>query len=265
MRVHVTMSDVYGVALKQALQVFNCEIALDSETADVIVVEDDLDLERLYTPHQHFIMASRRNPGDMPKNCSWLDIDSPAMLKPLLDSLPGPKKVQTADQTTQAVEVSQEFETSKVYAPKDTSHALRILVADDKTANLQGALDLLGGQHFVTLANGYGEGRRLIRDCEYDVVLSDCQMPFGSDTNTAFSAYASLVGQTVPCGTYLMFPATKKGAKFAIVTDGNHHQDWTSAIFDDLHEPQVINGQPVLLINYLGKQWDKALEALLAV
>jgi phosphorylcholine metabolism protein LicD len=265
MRVHVTIQNVYGTALKQVLQIFNCEIALDSETADVIVVEDDLELERFYTSHQQFIMVKRSDPGDMPKNCSWLNENEPSSLKKILKSLSDTKQVPSVISEVPQIQMIKGFEISKVYSPENTDQALRILIIDDKDENLQHALDLLGDNHFITLANGYGKGYKLIEECHYDVVLCDCQMPFGSGENTAFSAFASLVGQTVPCGTYLMFPATKKGAKFAIVTDGNHHQDWTSAIFDRLRDPQIINGQPVLLINYLGKQWDKALEALLAV
>jgi hypothetical protein len=38
-------------------------------------------------------------------------------------------------------------------------------------------------------------------------------------------------------------------------------------LFDDknLRQPQEVNGQPVLLINYMGKQWDKALKAVCAL
>jgi hypothetical protein len=48
------------------------------------------------------------------------------------------------------------------------------------------------------------------------------------------------------------------------VTDAGHHGDWVSALFDDsdLRKLQEVNGQPVLLINYMGKDWNKALKAI---
>ncbi len=63
-------------------------------------------------------------------------------------------------------------------------------------------------------------------------------------------------------GLFLVFSATMRGVRFVIVTD---HRDWVSAIFDDLHESQAINSQPVLFINYMSKKWDLALEKIMSL
>ena len=139
-------------------------------------------------------------------------------------------------------------------------------MVDDKPENRRSALSLLQENHFVTLASGYHEALRLIRENAYDVVLSDCQMQPETE-DSSLSVENVVIGETVPNGLFLIFHATKRGARVAIVTDANHHEDWVSAIFDDddIRKPQNVNGHTVLFINYMGKRWDDALEKILSL
>ncbi len=116
-------------------------------------------------------------------------------------------------------------EIGKEFSPRETTTASQhVLVVDDKPKNLELAMTLLNPDNFVTLASGYDEGLRLIKENRYDVVLSDCQMK--PDTkNSPLSVESIVIGQTVPNGIFLIFHATKRGARVAIVTDADHHQN----------------------------------------
>ncbi len=262
LKIHVTIPDPIGAAIKTVvgLSLSNEPHYPDLATADAVIVGSKRELERFYNDKQRFLIISSRDPGRLPKNVVWVDQMRVVEALPELHKWNAELEEKLGQSTTTPIS----FETGKEFEPQNTEGALHILVVDDKPSNLKRALELLGNRHYVTLAKGYADGRRLIAERSYEVVLSDSQMPLGFDAKTALSEDAIEVGSTVPCGPYLVFPATKKGAKVAIVTDANHHQDWTSALFDGLRQPQTINGQTVLFINNLGKAWDKALEALLA-
>lgn len=207
-------------------------------------------VKRLYSKDQMFLVISlaKDAPEVLPENIKWIYFENAVikLLKFLNEYVP------------QNVHLKRCIE---LQPATDATNPLHLLVVDDKNENLQGAVELLGKYHFLTLAGGYDEGLRMIQKNKYDIVLADCQMPPGKE-KSSLSFRDVKIGDTVHNGIFLIFPATQKGARFAIVTDANHHQDWVSAIFDQLREPQVVNGQPVLFINYMGKNWGRALEKL---
>ena len=262
MKFFVEIKDPVGASLKLVLSTLidpgTCHCVESASTADLIIIQDKRGLHELYEEGKWFAVVSLKEPDGLPDNVKWFHVTT---VVPELVSYMAQIVKETEGMNTVS---GQTVETGIEYVPGNTQQGSRVLVVDDKQENLELALKLLGEKYFLTLASGYGQGEQLIRDNDYDAVLSDCQMPVYIE-NSALSTDAVKVGETVHNGLFLMFPATKKGARFAIVTDANHHQDWVSAIFDDLRDQQVINGQPVLFINYLGKQWDKAMEKLMSL
>jgi hypothetical protein len=196
----------------------------------------------------------QKDPGSIPENVKWLQVTDPDLLASIIQQLSSIDSKNT--------EQDSELSIGVLCPPRhEANDSLSVLVIDDKLDNLTKAIELLNSNHFVTLADSYRLGKQMINANTYDAVLSDCQML--PDFESALADDAVPVGETVHNGIFLMFDATRFGARFAIVTDANHHQDWVSAIFDDIREPQTVNGHKVQFFNYLGKSWDKALEKLM--
>lgn len=142
------------------------------------------------------------------------------------------------------------------------SRSYFVLVIDDTEANLNTAIARLPGQKLI-LARGPEEAMRYLNlpGEMPDAVLTDMQMrPDKMYGSLNMDQYG--VTETIHSGFSMMFEATSRGIPVAIVTDGNHHQDWASAMFDHIKETQV-NGQKVLFFNNIGKRWDTALKMLL--
>ena len=250
----------------------------DTATADIVIVENKRELEKVWKDdRRHFIVFA--TPRDLPRKEDSLpaNVHCVSLLEYLPTMLETFFKIKESISLTDVGTLPEQprFETGKLYEPRalegdfrslvTAGNGLTILVIDDTPENLEGALSLLGEQHYVMLAQGFAQGRELIEARPWDVVLTDLHMPLGSDAKTALSSDAIKIGETVPCGMFLVFRATQLGAKVAVVTDANHHQDWTSALFDTLRQQQEVNGQTVLLINHMGKKWDEALEALMSI
>lgn len=257
-RIHVDIEEPLKGSVIQFLNVFSLDGKyIEADTADFIIVRTKEKMMSLYNTRQQFIIASNQPVTGLPENAVWFSVSQVVLIASHILSV---AKKQSAN-----IEKGALVNTSVVYPPINPSaESLRVLVIDDKEENLVLALEVLNDQHFVTLASGYGMGAVLMDAHTYDAVLSDCRMPI--DTyHGALSVDIIEIGKPEPNGPYLMFKATRKGSRFAVVTDGNHHQDWVSAIFDDddIRQPQTVNGQPVLLINYLGKRWDRALDKLM--
>jgi hypothetical protein len=259
------IGDVLDAVLPQLIDPAVCGQAESAAEADLIIVFDESKLHEVYSTEKKFAVFSVKEIKFSAANVRWISVfeyitDLTAYVSEIAQEINGASPDNDEVNQVRAIEMGVE------YVPKNKEHALHVLVVDDKQENLLSALELLGEKHFLTLASGYGEGKQLIRANKYDVVLSDCQMPIQTKGSAlSMEAITLSLGEVVHNGPFLMFPATKSGARFAIVTDANHHQDWVSAIFDDLRDPQIINGQPVLFINYMGKDWDKALEKLMSL
>jgi hypothetical protein len=238
----------------------------ESQEADLIIVDTKETLQKMYDANKHFVVLSIREETNLPANARWIPIlDS---LVPMLEYVKEVEKIIGQTEKRPVLENSSvAAKTGFEYAPGEiTDETRKVLVVDDKPENLQSALELLNKKHFITLASGFDEGLKLVREGSFDVVLSDCQM-LPETENSSLSIEGIVIGQTVHNGIFLIFHATMHGARVAIVTDANHHRDWVSALFDDkdLRQPQEVNGQPVLLINYMGKRWDEALNAICAL
>lgn len=270
-KVCVNIDNVTGNAIKVVLEVL-CpegimEVVDDPKIADLVIIDDRYALNKVYNEHQNFALFNMREQTGLPNNVRHFNLN------------PGDKNIVVAlsiwiQELAKRVEMGeklpvvnkpiiQEFVLGSPLGPRQSSnHQFKILVVDDKPENLEKALADLGDLHQVTLADSYNQGLILIQNNSYDVVLTDCQMPPNLGVGSALSIDHIQIGQVVPIGLLLIFHATARGSKVAMVTDANHHQDWVSAELDHLRGPIIINGQKVLLINYLGKDWKTALEKL---
>ncbi len=239
----------------------SCSVCKNHEEADLIIVNDRETLQKNFNTDKFFAIFSIKEVGSLPENARWIPIIE--YIVPMTEYLAQIKESISSKKTVKknSIQTGKEFQPSEV-----NEKSQRILVIDDTPDNLKLAIDLLGNDHFLTLASGFDEGLELIKTNQYDVVLSDCQM-LPETKKTALSIENITIGQTVHNGIFLIFHATKRGTRVAIVTDANHHMDWVSALFDDkdLREPQEVNGQPVLFINYINKRWDKALKKINAL
>ena len=139
-----------------------------------------------------------------------------------------------------------------------------VLVIDDTERNLQIAGAVLKGCTVIT-ASGLQEAMRYfdpkLSDLKFDAVLTDMEMrPDNQYPSLNLDRYG--VSEIVPLGFAVVLEMTARGVPVAVVTDGNHHEGWVSAMFDHVKGANV-NGQKVLFFNDLGKRWDRALKALL--
>jgi CheY-like chemotaxis protein len=144
----------------------------------------------------------------------------------------------------------------------DFTRAYMVLVIDDTEENLQKAITRLPG-HQLLLAKSPEDAMRLLNlgGKMPDAVLTDMQMP-PDKTYGSLNLDVYGVTEKIHSGFAMMLEATKRGIPVAIVTDGNHHHDWASAMFDHIKEATV-NGRLVLFYNSIGKNWDLALKELM--
>ena len=124
---------------------------------------------------------------------------------------------------------------------------MKILVIDDKAANIESAISTLIG-HDVDTANSYQEGLKKIGiekeggilqfgKCVYDVVFTDMNMPVDTESYKGD-------GKEELAGWSLALLATRQGAKrVVVVSDANHHHDAGSAMMDFHSDPlEFANG-----------------------
>jgi len=231
------------------------------DDADIVLVTESDMLRNLYRSSKFFVLLANRFEHEKSKR--------------------QPKNVFIAD----AFNLFRESSTGSVFALKRTydewvaapkppvkqftipsdivqfDRSYSVLVVDDTPANLDLVRTLLVGQQIV-LARGPEEAMRYLNlNGKFDAVLTDMQM-LPDKAYPALNLDQYGVTETIHSGFGLMFEATRRGMPVAIVTDGNHHSDWASAMFDSLKEATV-NGQKVLFFNNIGKRWDKALKSLL--
>lgn len=136
----------------------------------------------------------------------------------------------------------------------------RVLVLDNDRKNLRTAEVVLKG-HTIVKSTSLQDAATYFATEKFDAVLTDMQMPLDKHFG-ALSADAINPALEVPYGFAMIFEATKRGLPIAVVTDGNHHQDWVSAMFDHI-KGATVNGQKVLFFNHIGKRWDRALKSLM--
>lgn len=239
-------------ALIAVIEVANSPWQQVSDIGDadfVFVVDDRKELAEIYRPDKVFAFFSSRREENLPGNVFHIGLN---------DMIPAIARMIEFQKTFKPV-----LPQKKEYAtPADTAKtkgSYRVLVIDDTPENLEFAQRLLEG-HAVSLANGFAEGMRMLETKEFDVVLTDMEMPANRHYGAlSYSGYS--LDETYAYGMLVVFEATSRGIPVAVVTDANHHGNWMSAALDSLTKASV-NGQRVLFFNNIGKRWDKALVAI---
>jgi CheY-like chemotaxis protein len=229
------------------------ELAVDADDAEVIFIYGDRKaLLVQYRVDKLFCFISPKTAElNLPANVIHVNATSAITDAPkLLDAL---KKFQPTQKLVQLHKLPEKIEETKV-------KNLRILVIDDGQHNLVFAQALLGAHHNVTTTDRFETAMELLKTDSFDYVLTDLEMP-GNLYYPALSPERIDLAGTYPYGLFIAFEATRRNLPVAIVTDGNHHENWISAALD-VHKMEVVNGKPVRFFNDIGKRWDLALVEL---
>ena len=232
----------------------------DQKSADVILLTGSEELRDLYNDKQLFwVLLTERRPvaEKQPENVCLLDT-----LR-LFDGNNGIVKLfEMIDKhiVGQAKKSATEEALPNFSDVADLKSRYSVLVVDDTERNLRIAEAVLKG-HSVTTVRGLQEAMKAIGQKHFDVVLTDMEMrPDKQYSSLNLDHYG--ITETVPLGFAVVLEMTERGMPVAVVTDGNHHTGWVSAMFDHIREANV-NGQKVLFFNSIGKRWDRALKSLM--
>ena len=234
------------------------EVVEDREFADVIFVVEDIDeMFKVYNKEDVFVYLSVHDKvSNFPSNV--------VILEALGNIQQKATEISRMKTLVDVARLKKAEPKKPVSLPTDvvkTKGRYRVLVIDDKEENLELARHLLSDDHDLATACGFQQGMKALHDKEFDAVLCDMEMP----ANKYYPSYSfthAQLGKDELYGFGAMFEVTEKGKPFAIVTDGNHHASWVSAMFDRRKTANV-NGQTVLFFNNIGKRWDVALKALM--
>lgn len=232
----------------------------DQKSADFILLTGSDDLRALYNDRQLFgvLLTDRRPVAEkQPENVCLLDT-----LKLFGGNSGITKLLEMIDKriADQAKKPAVEESLPKFSDVAKFKSRYSVLVIDDTERNLRIAEAVLNG-HSVTTASGLQEAMKAVRQKHFDVVLTDMEMrPDKQYSSLSLDCYG--VTETVPLGFAVVLEMTARGMPVAVVTDGNHHTGWVSAMFDHIHDAKV-NGQKVLFFNDIGKRWDTALKCLM--
>jgi len=265
MKIAILINDPMRAALKQTICLFDenegkgkFEFVENAYEAHIIIAENAKDLIPFYCKEREFIIFSNSLRNDQEaKNVHEYGISQaidvmtfPAIhaQKDLPEVLPGPAKVLS----------------NRRIKNEEAKH---VLVIDDTFKHQCSAIELLS-EFDLTIATGYDEAMELLGKENFDVVLTDMEMPMSSRGAIA----THVLGKLIPYGLLIEKEASLRGIKqIAVVTDLNHHTDPFACAFDYFSQYDFeINGShvkymhaPMIKIGeeYV-KDWRKALNCL---
>ncbi len=232
----------------------------DQKLADIVLLTGSDDLRALYNKEQMFCVLSlprQRVAQNQPENVCLLD-----SLKLFEDTNGIPHLLELIEKRSKT---APDNATPKVELPKFSDVATfkkrySVLVIDDTEQNLHIAESVLE-RHSVTVVGSLRDAMVKIGQQHFDAVLTDMEMPPDKHYSSLnLDHYA--VDENVPYGFAVVLEMTERGMPVAVVTDGNHHEGWVSAMFDHI-KGATVNGQKVLFFNGIGKRWDTALKRLM--
>ena len=116
----------------------------------------------------------------------------------------------------------------------------KILVVDDNFGNLAAAEEQLGADYYLTTVPTFEEAQKLLKEDEWDVVMTDVMMPGEKDGQ---GKGLKLVGEMMPIGLVVALLALQKGVpEIFILSDTNHHDHPVAWAMDSIVGPGPING-----------------------
>lgn len=262
------VQDSYGSlvrAIKQVLSTVGNESShLFVETvdeADLVVFTEIRSIERGYDKNKTYayLQTGSKVTTTLPENCLVINTMAGNALVAIIETIN--KARQLLKPIVEAPVVQEE---TTPFLP----NALRILVIDDKPANIASAKKTLAG-HLLTSVTGYEDAMNILAKGKFDVVLTDLHLPMSSKM---LGDKAFKLGELVPYGILLMIEAARQGAKYvAVVTDLSHHADPFSAAFDHYSRfPVNIEGAKVVMMHApmaqmdgkWVKEWSRALDLI---
>jgi CheY-like chemotaxis protein len=229
--------------------------------ANIVILNENANLRDYYNEQQFFVVlrfhTKRRYPAQPDNVCALnaLKLFGPlgfARMNAMIEEHQERLRSAPEQRLPQAVSSDEVVQLARRY---------KILVVDDKRENRETARQLLGERHELTVADSLRDAVTFMSHHQFDAVLTDMEMP-PDKTYAALNPDVYPVDRTVEYGFAVTFEATSRGYPVVVVTDGNHHNGWVSAMFDQIRGATV-NGQRVLFFNNIGKRWDKALKALM--
>lgn len=252
-----------GPASKAFIQVFGLFQEVSGENAidqaEVILLLGTDDLHALYNERQIFCVlesSGQRIAPNQPENVCVIDVlklFSPEKGLPVLTALIEKRAAEKLQTPAPKVELP-EFSDLEIFEGKYS-----VLVIDDTEQNLLIAQSVLRG-HSVVVVKSLEAAMIKVGEQRFDAVLTDMDMP-PDKHYAALNLQNYAVNEKVSYGFAVVLEMTRRGIPVAVVTDGNHHKGWVSAMFDTMKDA-TINGQPVQFFNDIGKRWDKALKSL---
>ncbi len=223
------------------------------EEADVVIFTEKRDIASQYNEEQfyiHLVVPGEDEPTSVPKNCVVVNA------------------MQIVGLTEAIAEIYKNFTPAVEPVLKSMplrTDALRILVIDDTPTNIRSAKVGLAG-HLLRTATGYDEAMKILGNQDFDVVLTDLEMPMSPNL---LAPGRFKLGELVPYGFLIAIEAARQGAKFvAIATDGGHHAGPLQAAFDHFSKfPVKIEGAKVVMVHACtgneGKSWSSVLADLM--
>jgi CheY-like chemotaxis protein len=258
-KVAILIKTVVGLALEKVIGVCGeIEFIENPNEANLIVAQKASEIVNIFCAEKEFILFidPREQQSQTAANVHVFNTLQVAELMNLVVTL-----------------AAKEFAASAVRSNRRivNSGAQRVLVIDDTLRHQESAMQTLSSCD-LTVAEGYDEALRLLSSNQYDVVLTDLEMPAGTEGALA----QHTLGATYPLGLLIANEAARCGAKaVAVVTDLNHHADPFSAAFDHFSRQTFqINGAKVCYMHApmmkiddnteYAKNWKEALDRLLS-
>ncbi len=260
-RIHLAMKDgPLPKSIRQVLSVVGNEERFTyvdrTEDADLVLFTEARDIEGSFSQERAYgLVGMSTGKQTFPENVTILGVAS--LLVEIINLV-----VEVGQSLRPLAGAEAEVEKSTVALLPD---AKRILVIDDTPQHIASAKKCLAG-HRLTTATGYEEAMKTLASEQFDIVLTDLNLPMSSKT---LGEHAFKLGELVPYGLLLMIEAARQGARHvAVVTDLGHHNDPFSAAFDHYSRfPVTIEGARVMMLHARvteeGKDWSEAMTRLL--
>lgn len=260
MKVAILIEYPIGITTKQVLGlVEGVEFVDNPVDAEIVVADDARKLVEYYCEQKEFIIFPSQYRNQEAKNVHEFRVDQVAEILSFFATI-------AQKQVSYVLTNHDEVILNRHIA---NNGAMKILVIDDTLKHQKSALLQLT-DYDLTVANGYDEAVKLLREESFDAVLTDMEMPISMNKTLS----TCVLGKLVPYGLLIEKEAVLCNVKHvAIVTDLSHHLDPFACAFDHLSQHSFIVGNSTVkymhapMIDCEGeyvKDWATALSNLLS-
>ena len=218
----VNVPSPVDLAIKAVIELLNGSVEYidDPFSANLIIAENANALLQYYDKDGYYLLIGHRpSKKKQPDNVRVAPCTSSDFFTSLMEIL----SMEFSERPTIEFRLDQHIVRGSAY---------KILVVDDTLIHQVSAAKQITGCDLM-IARGYDEAMTMLLEYQYDIVLTDLEMPTSSKISEP------VLGELIPYGFLLYTEAAKRGAKhIAVVTDLNHHTDPFANAFDYFcHEP----------------------------